>query len=499
MTVLPTNLQTVIMKNAGHVVPNELLQLIISKKPNVFGFAVQGKDEKGGAELSIGHEEGTPEMADLEDFQRNAVDFRAMLTFGWLTEGFNKEDILPLVLYGDGDNNAYIALGLEGDFPKHDTNNGRTQEQNLAMEIILPTLAEICELVDGDIPKLLAALGKPSFNNNFLSQIGHRGILNILPFEGEPLFFGKNTLGGEPFDWGQTSQLHGFGDAKQEPVVEAPKKRFSFGKKTAAVEPPAVPKDVATPGTAPRASVPAVKTEVKKHEGPDPVKVPEWVHSNDDKRDFYLMVMGGIPKEWKRRIPVIPAVGATVPNSLVDLNAWRANRKKAAIAASSVVKPVETATSAGSPKTGTDIKTIKAQENLPIIDAKEMEGLLNFVAKHLDGQSVEMTKPSEIQAIEKKFPALSEALGMKPQELLNWPVSGLFALGKHDYRAIVLGFIEMRNLWRNTLKVEDLVDTAPKVTTTETKIGDTGKKVESVSNEAAPVKKKMFSFGKKAA
>lgn len=492
---LPANLQTVIMKNAGHVVPKELLQLIVAKKPNVFGFAVQGQDDKGKSELSIGREEGTPEMADLEEFQRNAMDFRAMLTFGWLAEGFNKEDILPLVLYGE-DNNAYIAIGLEGDFPKHDTNNGRTQECNLATEIILPTLAEICELVDGDIPKLLAALGKPSFNNNFLSQIGHRGVLNILPHEGEPLFFAKNELG-ETYDWGQTSQRHSYGDAKQEPEkVEAPKKRFSFGAKKIVAGPPAPPQDVATKGDAPRASVP--KTEVKKHEGPAPVKIPEWVHSNDDKRSWYQMVAGGLPKEWKRRVPVIPLEGVKLPNNLADLNDWRASKFKANM----VQTPPKTETSAGAPKTGADIKAIKAQENLPIIDAKDMEKLLEFVAKHLDGQSVEMTKPSEIQAIERKFPALSEALGLKPQELLNWPVAGLFSLGKHDYRALVLGFIEMRNLWRNTLKVEDLINTEhvnDKVTTTTTKIGDTGKKVESVSNEPAPTKKKMFSFGKKAA
>lgn len=484
---LPKNLQTIIMKNPKHVVPKELLEIIIAKKPNVFGYAVQ--DGEG---LSIGREEGTPLMADLETMNTETVDFRSMLCFGWLETGFNVEDIQPFTI-SDADDKPFIAVGLEGDFPKYDTNNGRTQEFNLSAEIILPSLADICELTDGDIAKLVAAIGKPSFNNNFLAAIAHRGVMNILPFEGDAVHFSKDTLG-ETYDWGSTSNKWGFGDVKQEPVKEEPKKRFSFGKK-AATPVAEKPQDVATSGTAPRASVPAVKAEVKKHEGPMPVRPPDWCHKNDDKRSWYQAVAGTLPGGWKKNIPVIPAEGCTVPATIEDLNAWRASRAKATIAAGNV-QSVKTETSAGAPKSGAEVKSIRQAENLPIIAAKEMESLLDFVAKHLDGQSVQMPKPDEIQAIEKKFPALSEALGLQPQDLLNWPVSGLFALGKHDYRALVLGFLEMRNLWRGTLKLEDLAGTEKKVTTTVTKSGEGTVKTESISNE--PPKKK-FSFGKKAA
>lgn len=498
---LPRNLQTVITKNSGHVIPDELFELIIAKKPNSFGFAVQGEEE-----LTVVREEGTPDLEDLKEFNRNAMDFRALVCFGWLSQ-FNPEDILPLVLQ-EGDN-AFLAVALEGDFPKFDNNDGRTQEFNLAAELIIPSLNDICELTDGDITKLVAAIGKPSFNNNFFAQVGHRGVLSILPREGDIISFSKNELG-EVYDWGSTSMRHGYGDTKQEPVkAEEPKKRFSFGKK---VTPPALPqeaaklpKDVATKGEGPKTSVPEVKKvgattikETKKEaDGPLPVRPPDWCHKNDDKRSWYQMVGGNLPKGWKHNIPVIPVNGVTPPAKIEDLDAWRANRAKAAIAAQP--KEQKTATSAGVPKTGAEVKAIRQEESLPIIAAKEMEVLLDFVAKHLDGQSVQMPKPDEIQAIEKKFPALSEALGLKPQDLLNWPVSGLFALGKHDYRALVLGFLEMRNLWRATLKMEDLVGTdKPTVTTTVTKSGEGTVKTESISNEP-PAKKKMFSFGKKAA
>lgn len=490
--MLPKNLQTVITKNAGHEVPKELLELILKKKPNVFGYVVQ--DGEG---LSIGREEGTPEMVDLENMNTETVGLRSILTFGWLDQGFNKEDILPFALY-DGEN-PFLAFALEGDFPKYDTNNGRTQEFNLVSEIIAPSLSDICELTGGDVEKLMAALGKPMFNNNFLAAVGHRGVLSILAPTGDFANFSKNELG-EVYPWGSTSMKHGFGDVVQEPVkVEEKKPRFSFGKK--ATTPPALPKDVATKGEGPKTSVPEVKTvgatTIKdvKPTGPLPIRPPDWCHKNDDKRSWYQAVAGSLPSGWKKNIPVIPAEGVTVPATIEDLNAWRANRAKSTIAAGNT-QTVKTETSAGAPKTGAEVKAIRQEENLPIIAAKEMESLLDFVAKHLDGQSVQMPKPDEIQAIEKKFPALSEALGLKPQDLLNWPVSGLFALGKHDYRALVLGFLEMRNLWRATLKMEDLVGT--KTTTTVTKSGDSTVKTESVSNEPAP-KKKMFSFGKKAA
>lgn len=500
--MLPKNIQTVITKNSGFIVPKELFELILKKKPNAFGYVVQ--DGEG---LSVGREEGAPDMAALEEMNTETVAMRSILTFGWMSEGFDKDDLLPFALY-DGEE-PFLTFALEGDFPKYDTNNGRTQEYNVTSEIIAPSLSEICELTGGDVERLMATIGKPMFNNNFLGAVGHRGVLSILAPKGDFVNLSKNELG-EVYDWGSTSQKHGFGDVKQEPVkIEEKKARFSFGGKKA--EAPSAPKaevkDAATAGTAPRASVPAVaKKEETKASEPQPIRPPAWCHSNDDKKSWYQAVCGNLPKGWKHNIPVIPTVGVTPPAKIEDLQAWRAAKKKEAIAATTV-KPAApvTQTSAGPVKTAEEVKEIKAEENLPIIPAKDMEKVLDFVAKHIDGQSVQMINPADIQAIEKKFPALSECLGLKPQELLNWSPSSLFALAKHDSRAIVLMALEFRNLWRNTLKLEDLTGTLntekanDRVTTTVTKTGEGTTKVESVSNEAPPAKKKMFSFGKKAA
>ena len=499
--MLPKNLYTTIVKAENQIVPKEFLEHILSQKPNVFGYAVQ--DGEG---LSIGREEGTPDIGDLDTMNTETQGMRSMLCFGWLDKGFNVEDIQPFTI-NDGDDKPFLAIGLDGDFPKYDTNNGRTQEFNLMSEIIAPSLADICELVDGDIAKLMAALGKPMFNNNFLGAVGHRGVLNILPFDGDTLYFGKDVLGGEPFTWGRTSQLRGWGEEKQEPKVEVKKKGFSFGKKAT---PPALPQDVATKGEGPKTSVPEVKPEVKsvtkpEASGPLPIRPPEWCHKNDDKRSWYQMMTGNLPKGWKNNIPIIPVDGSPkAPVKIEDLDSWRAERAKARIAAQPEVQKSEASIGpAPAPKSGAEVKQARTDENLPIIPAKDMEKVLEYVAKHLDGQSVQMPDPKVIQEMEKKFDSLSTALGVTPHEMLNWPASGLFGLAKTDPRAIVLMALEFRALWRNTLKVEDLVGTdKPKASTTcpasTTKSGNTVK-VESVSNDAPPAKKKLFSFGKKAA
>ena len=507
-------IQTVLGKEIGHTVPEDLLKVILKQGPTAFGFAVQCTDDKGNPELSVTRQEGAPKLEELIEFLNNAKDFRALIAFGMLGTKFNNDDILPLIL-NDGDDKPFMALGLEGDFPKFDdTATGRTQEFNLASSIIIPSLLDICEMTEGDLAKITAALGRDSFNNNFLAQIGHRGIMTILPVEGEFLNFGKNEIG-ESYDWGFTSNRFTYGDAVQEPVkeVEAPVvKKFSFGpKKGATSAVPALPKDVATPGTAPRASVPsATKTgnttivDVKNEPKLTAVRVPSWCHKNEDIKTFYDMVYGKRPDNWKKKLPVIPMEGAVIPQNIEEMHAWAAERAKSAITANAAkaVTPAATATAAPAPKSGGEIAAARS-DDLPIIPAKDMEKLLDFVAKNTDATTTKMMTPSEIQALEKKWGTFSASIASTPLEMYHWPGSVWFAMAQTEPRAIVLAMREYANLWYNTLKAEDLVGTSvttkvtPGATTTVTKSGGTTK-TESVSNEVAPTPRRGW-FTKKVA
>lgn len=497
MTIL--KIGTLLTKKPGHTIPVELLAAIINRRPTAFGAVVQDHES---TELSVIHEASTPTMAQLEEFQQNAKDYQAMLYFGELGSKFNPEDIQPFVIT-DGDGKPFMAIGLEGDFPKHSQPNlGRTDDYNLASEIIIPTILEVCEL-GGEIEKIMSALNDDRFNKKFLEHVAHRGALTILPIEGDPLWLGKNELG-NAYDWGQTSNRHGFDDVKQEPVkAEAPKKKFSFGAigKKQEASPPALPKDVATKGAdGPRTSVPEVRSDGKSL--PQPVKCPDWIHKNEDKRSWYNMVAGQIPDRWKNKVPVIPVISEDkLPKDLGDLKMWEAEQYKknlkggTAVVNREAVGPVKSETSAGAPKTGAEIAAQRREDDeaKAIIGAKDMEKILNVVAGF---KPEDMMSVKAMADLEKKVGDFSAQVGVTPQEMLNWPLSGLFAIARTDYRAIVLAFVEMRKLWRDTLDVKDLAGS----TTTETKIGETGKKVESVSN-APPVEKKSkgFSFGKKAA
>lgn len=501
--------QTLLTKKDGFVAPTELLQIILARKPNAFGFAVQDKTGES-PELSIVREKGTPSLAQVQEFFGNAKDFPALVYFGELGDDHPTDDIQPFILR-DGDDNPFLAIGFEGDVSKFaDPASGHTEEYNFATKIIIPSLLEICEYADGDLEKILAKVNAPLFNDNLLAHLGHRGSLTIMPVDGDPVWLGKNELG-EAYDWGQVSNRHGYGDAKQEPapVAAAPKKnRFSFGsKKEAPVQ------DAATPGTAERTSVlPAGVTAghgttadpVKGSKERAPERPPSWVHKNSDLDMWYQVVAGHIPAQKKKRIPIIPTTDR-LPKDRADLLHLRAEQMKigktgTAVDNTAKIEAPKTETSAGAPKSGAEIAARRAEENSPIINAKDMEKLLDLVAKTFDSNSNEVMPIAELQALEKKLGDFSASVGVTPFEMLNWNVAGLFAIARTDYRAMVLAFIEMRKLWRNTLKAEDLVGTSkPAVTTTTTKIGDNSTKTESIVHEAPPAaaKKKGFSFGGK--
>lgn len=513
------NRQIVLTKKAGHLIPEALLKLYLGQNPTTFGFAVQDSETH---ELSITRTTEIPALEGLIEFNKAAEKYQAMVCFGMLGKGFGDEDILPFII-NDADEKPFFAIGIEGDFPRA-PQSGRigTDEYNLASNLIIPTIIEHCENCGDDYDKLTEKLRSSVFENNFKAQIGQRGILSIMPVDGDIIFHGKNELG-DTYDWGSTSDKLTFGDKEEAPLVaEAPKKKgFSFGgKKPAEVSKPIITtddkgvhtivKDAATPGTGPRPSVPAV-TPPKEEKAPivHSIRPPGWLHKNEDVKNWYVMVFGRVPDLWRKKIAVLPIIPTEeFPKNLEDLQERRAAKLKTDLNKKAPV----TGTAAPAPKSGNEIAaqrqatavTEKVDNNLPILGAAETEATLDFVAKHLDVKSNEIMNPAEIAALEKKFPSFSASLGLKPQELLDWPMSGVFDLAKAQPKAIALAFFEMRNLWRSTLKLEDLVGTDKKVVTTDKAVTTTTTnggtvKTESVSTEAPPVKKKGFSFGKKAA
>lgn len=488
-------INTVITKKAGFNVPTQLFVNILNRKPTAFGFAVQDPNGKSGRELSILHQSKMPTIAELEGWSKEARDFNALLCFGELGNKFDPMDIQPFVL-NDGNMKPFMALGFDGDF-KVEPDKAHTDDYVLATKAIIPTLIEICDKVGADPEKVMSILNDDRMNQSFLEQVSHRGVMTIFPLEGDALTFAKNDLGGE-YDWGTTTQRHKFDDVSQEPAAEEKPKgfAFSFGKKQD-VSPPALPKEAVKP----KASVPEVRSDGKNL--PQPVKLPDWVHKNDDKRTWYSMVAGEIPENgWKKGIPVIPVIPADkMPKDLADLKAWEAEELKRKLRSGDAVKaqaePIKapaTATAAPGPT--------KVEEPRSLIDAKSMEKLIDVVDKIVKDSEAKPMSIKDMMALEKRIGAFSESVGVDPKDTINWPMSGLFAIANTDIKGIVMLAMEYRKLWRDTLDVKDLSGSTV-VKTTE-KLGDNTVKTESIvrdhvlaKDELKPEKKAGFSFGQK--
>ncbi len=331
-------IQTHLTKKAGQHLAVEQMAIILNRPITAYGFAVQ--DGTGEVpELAIKRESGKPTMAALDEFNRLAHDFNAMLWFGELGSKYKPEDCGPLTIE-DGDGKPFLALGIEGDFAKYaDPASGHTDEYNYAQKILIPSLIDILNVTNGDWDKIAERINSERFNNSdILPHIAHRGVVTLFPLTGDPIWLGKNELGGE-FEWGQISNRHGFGDAKQEPApVKVEKKGFSFGgmlggKKEVAASPPPPAAEQKT-----KASVPQVRADGK--DLPQPIKMPDWVHKNDDKRTWYSMVAGEIPDSWKKGVPVIPVIPLDkLPKDLGDLKMWEAAEfKRRSAQAGSAVK-----------------------------------------------------------------------------------------------------------------------------------------------------------------
>lgn len=253
--------QTIAYAKAGHLFPKEFLETALRKCPTVSGYAIRDVSD-GKTTLETDQYDRSVTVDNLMTINMQAEKFDKIFYMANITQnGLTnlKDDIQPYVLMmqdannPDGEGISIVSFFVEGDFPQHsDSKSGHTDEYNIAHDVIIPMLTEYFEDVDGDIGKFTAKLHRPTFEKALMGYVGHRATFIFLPLEGDPIAFGTNTLGGE-FEWGSTSQTHGFGTtANQEPepitkaagVIAAVKKKFDpFGKKGAETPAPSITTD----------------------------------------------------------------------------------------------------------------------------------------------------------------------------------------------------------------------------------------------------------------
>lgn len=503
----------------------QLMSCILAKKPNVWGVAIQDV-EKDGPELAIQREDATNlTIDDIKTLMENAKDRPLTMYFGKLKDGYHLDDIQPFII-NDGNDQPFITVFIEGTIVNNDEPADRTEQANFADKIIIPQILEWCSDFEGDLDKIVKKIGSEIFNNNLIAHVGHRAVIHIMPFDGEVITISKNELGEDDAEWGFTSQHHDYKAVKeQEPAkaAEPEKKNKFFAKKSTPTPQPDAAKGnppgvhtvgatTATGGKVQDAATPGnVERPVTGKAEPFVMRVPSWLHKNVDVKLFYQLTdghfekddfkVGQVPGAWKKRQPVIvrdPRVAEAAPkwNNVDDMHKFHLASRKTATAApfTPEAKPVEQP--AAPPQ----------DPNIPLIPAKELEKVLDLVAK-LDGNSKEMIDPKEYKDFEKMHKLFSESVGLKNiGETFNWPVSGVRAIGVTDINALWVYALELRAHLRQAVAKGYVIGELDhkKVVTTETKIGTDGKKTESIDKTPLPasqpvkVEKKGF-FAKKSA
>jgi hypothetical protein len=499
-----TDNQTILHIKAGHLAPAEMLTFILNKKPNVTGFMVQ--DEGGG--IQMGREDATNlDFATVDKLQNDAKECNKTLFFGKFHDGYNVEDIQPFVLANGADD--FMGIMIEGDIVGHDSDKSHTEHYNFVHGVLIPKIAEICEDFEGDTAKIIAKLGKPDFKSSFLMHVGHRAVLHVMPLTGEPVLVDKNDLKME-FDWGWVSQAIDYGKKIEAPVAQTPKKVYGFGAKKTEASSPAISMDdkgvhhinpnASKPTMTAKTSVPAApKTELPTAK----YTPPTWLFKNDDVRFFYEHLLGEVPKNAiKKKFGIVPKQNHELLkiDNYEDFKNYRLTQAmKPTGATATKQERVAAAMSSTATPAPADTPPLPAQPTnpteLPILNPKELEQTLDFVAKYLDKNSKEMIPPQEVQKIEKEIEKFSSQVGLKLEETMNWPVSQLFALAGTNAKALVLHLLEWRAYARPFMQAElkakakDNVPMTTETTTTQLTPGTT--KTESV------VKKAVFGFGKK--
>lgn len=475
--------QTILTINAGHEAPVEVLQLLLDKKPKQFGFTVQSKEGED-IELTSLRTEDIPTLENLVEMNTNTKPFNVHMVFGYLEGKFDDKNIQPF-LVTDVNDTPYMSLVIEGVFGKFDAPEGNTEEMNLFDKFIYPEIENILELTDGDMEKLKKQLSSDRFNTAFLSHTDHRGVLHILPLEGDPIVLSKNELG-ESYSWGSMSQRHGYGDAKQEPEIKKVETKKGWWKKGA--EAKGIPQEKVEPKFD-KTSVPEVKVKTNVDKATvTAVRPPAWVHSNSDIKAWYNAVHGQIPSNWKKRIPVTRVHDTPEWSDLKDFQQW-ATVQKTASKDQSTAAMVNNSGDISPPK---DAEQKLTEATGVLLNKKELEAALDFVSKHLDGQSQEIPDPKTVQGMEKKIPTLSETLAFDETSYLNWPRAALFKFFHDHPTAAALAFIEVRDMLRPHIKVKiKEVEETKTVTTTE-KTGEGTTKTESVVVAASADKKNWW-------
>lgn len=472
--------QTILRKKAGSIVSKEFLETALRKCPSVSGFVVRDTDD-GKTTLEVDHFDKAITVENLMTLQEQAKPYEAVFYLANMVGKFDKTDIQPFTIEvkaeGDEVGRNILSFFVEGDFPKYSKpESGHTDEYNFVHDIVIPKLEEMFEDSDQDIGKFTAKLHKTSFEKDLSAHVGHRAVFLFLPLEGEPIMFGDSKgLAGE-YDWGSTSQNHGFGTAPKVPIttqIAAAAKKFNpFGGVQPAPSPapiqtddngvhhiepkPAAPHPDAAPKKESDVALPSPRTDTAILHGVSPPP-----KLDQSARNMWLRLFNGgeLPKDHHKKDIKVMVAPDLLPLAQRDIGT-KAEVKtlEADVKKFKSGKPVDMVKPVASGSILPNSQRPPA-DFIPSFSDKEMTEATSILAGFIDRDKV--PSPLEIQKIEAQWPTFSQKMGIPFEDLFRWTVADFMALCAGNKTAVMV-ILELRRklIEKGGIKLEDLVNTS---------------------------------------
>lgn len=540
-----------IYKNAGQVIPTDILDKVIKDFGKSSGWALAAKEE--GEEFSqiSSQQYASAVVRDkFDEFHLQVMDFPVSFFFGKETK--NVEHVQPFLLVKSPDGQPAMVGFFIGDFVGYaDKDKNHTPEYNVAKHVS-GWLQRVFDDTEGNLEALRTHVQQASFKTEIEKLYSKTGTILLLDADGEIFTFGNESI--DQHDWGwHTSYLEAVAAA---PVAAPAAKKSRFGgygsPAPVATEQPAAATSApaATPATA--TSVPAAgksrfggsqKQVVKpvnepsiKGEMPPPPKTDTkilgsemvWVAPNmglslNKAKKFYEHLTGTYPADWKdkpaiqiskevydRNVQKMKNQGILVdPKALKDFRtAGTIHKTKNPPGVYDV--PKEPAAEVA-PKRGSEIAaqraTAPAKDVAPhtvgksvsdqrlLVLSPETKAKLKLMmdqgtlVKTVDVNSIVVHSPEQLENMGKLAPSMAESMGMDGFTVTDqWDNEMIYKLCRELPEAAARLLVDYRLAWLKVKAGMSKVDDKPKI------LDATGAPVSSVKTEE-PAPKKHSRFG----
>lgn len=462
------NAGTILVKNEGQIVAEDVCKKILELYPNMVGYAMANNGtvsfSKGAGTLDYEGENGLKEMMEL------TKDDKIVFYFGKDDNSIMEESTQPFVLVENEDNACLIAAFLEGNFKNYETpESSQTNEYHATEKFFADKIFEIFSEQEQDFDKTIAKLESAS-ERKLITEAMLDGSTVVLVFgNGTVSYFAKENKKAMSYPWGWLSNNTGIaakGDVEEKPAAKAKGfKELMEERKAASGKTSVPPTKPATEVPSPSSKLVDKPTKTETREAPkdmppeEKIAVPSFKSKNERKK-WFARNLGKRPEGWEY-MKDIPA-------------SWLKTGSALRMSLKSVNDPKLKEAAEGS---GTRIPVVLAAEARRRIVDKVLPTIGPLKTKE------------ELEALEEENVTVYESLGIPMKEWLYWSDEAFYKIIKHEQQLARMMMCDMRNEIVNPGKDREQIEEE-----------ETEKKEETpASPPSAPPAKKTLSFAEIAA